>query len=325
KRTRCCRSSVSVADVARAEAAAPRAHAASRARTRRRAILVGYLYLARALVLTGVLVYGAVVATGALSFYDWNLVSPTWQAAGWRNYAELFASRAFRLSLVNTGKAAAALVLATVVAPLLAAVLLVRLRGHWQQTYRLVLFTPAMISMAIACAIWLWMFHAVDGVANTVLRFAGITGPAWLSSGDWALWSIVVVTAWKTFGFNLVLYVAGLIAIPREMYEAARVDGASEWRIFQRITLPLLGPTTLFVLLTTFILGPQNLFIPTQILTQGGPTEASNNLAYLVYQLGFEYFRVGYASAAATVVFLIFLVLTAVQFLLGERRTHYGG
>ena len=316
---------MSVADVARVDAAAPRAHAAARARRRRRATLLGYLYLAPALVLTAVFVYWPVIATATLSFYDWNLVSPTWQPVGWRNYAELLASRAFRLSLVNTGKAAAALVVATVIAPLLAAVLLVRLHGRWQQTYRVVLFAPTMISMAIACAIWLWIFHPLHGVANTLLRFAGVTGPAWLSSGDWALWSIVIVTAWKTFGFNLVLYVAGLIAIPREMYEAARVDGASEWRIFRRITLPLLGPTTLFVLLTTFILGPQNLFIPTQILTQGGPNEASNNLAYLVYQLGFEYFRVGYASAAATVVFLIFLSLTAAQFMLGERRTHYGG
>jgi len=135
----------------------------------------------------------------------------------------------------------------------------------------------------------------------------------------------VIVTVWKTFGFNLVIYFAGLLSIPAEVYEAARVDGAAERQIFWRISVPLLGPTTLFVLLTTAILVPQNLFIPTQILTQGGPNDASNNLGYVVYQLGFEYFRVGYASAAATLIFLIFLVLAAVQLVLGERRIHYGG
>jgi sn-glycerol 3-phosphate transport system permease protein len=178
--------------------------------------------------------------------------------------------------------------------------------------------------MAIACAVWLWMFHPLYGVINSLLRLVGIQGPAWLSSGDSAIWAIVIVTVWKTFGFNFVLYVAGLLAIPPEMYEAARVDGASERQLFRHITLPLLAPTTLFVLLTTFILSPQNLFVPTQILTQGGPNEASNNLGYLVYQLGFEYFRVGYASAAATLIFLLFLGLTALQFYLAESRIHYG-
>ncbi|HET7342281.1 MAG TPA: sugar ABC transporter permease [Methylomirabilota bacterium] len=293
--------------------------------TSRRGALRGYLYLAPAAALTAVFVYWPLAASTALSFYDWNLVSPTWTAVGWQNYADLFASRAFWLSLLNTGKATLGLTALTVVAPLLLAAAVRRVGPRWQLTYRVVLFSPTVISMAIACAIWLWMFHPLYGVINTLLRVAGITGPAWLTSTDAAIWAIVLVTVWKTFGFNFVLFIAGLLGIPAEMYEAARVDGASEGQIFWRITLPLLAPTTLFVLLTTFILTPQNLFIPTQILTQGGPNDASNNLGYLVYQLGFEYFRVGYASAAATLVFLVLLVLTAVQFVIGERRIHYGG
>jgi len=212
----------------------------------------------------------------------------------------------------------------TVVVPLLLAVAVLRVSDRWRDIYRVLLFSPTVISMAIACAVWLWMFHPLYGVINSLLRLVGIHGPAWLSSGDWAIWAIIIVTVWKTFGFNFVLYVAGLLAIPAEMYEAARVDGASERQLFRHITIPLLAPTTLFVLLTTFILSPQNLFVPTQILTQGGPNEASNNLGYLVYQLGFEYFRVGYASAAATLIFLLFLGLTALQFYFAESRIHYG-
>jgi sn-glycerol 3-phosphate transport system permease protein len=289
-----------------------------------RATAVGSLYLAPAGALTLLFVYWPLVASTVLSFYDWNLVSPSWAAVGWQNYQELIHNRAFWLALVNTGKAAAALTVLTVAAPLLLAVAVLRVTGYWRDVYRVVLFSPTVISMAIACAVWLWMFHPLHGVLNTLLRFAGVEGPRWLSSSASAIWAIILVTVWKTFGFNFVLYIAGLLAIPAEMYEAARVDGASERQLFRHITIPLLAPTTLFVFMTTFILGPQNLFVPTQILTQGGPNEASNNLGYLVYQLGFEYFRVGYASAAATLVFLVFLGLTAVQFYVAERRIHYG-
>jgi sn-glycerol 3-phosphate transport system permease protein len=296
-----------------------------RLRRRWRANAVAYLYLAPAAALTAVFVYWPLVASAALSFYDWNLVSPDRVAVGWQNYRDLVQSRAFRLSLVNTGQAAVALTVLTVLAPLILAVLVLQVTPRWRNVYRVVLFSPTVISMAIACAIWLWMFHPLYGVLNAALGLAGLPAPAWLSSSDWAIWSIVLVTVWKTFGFNFVIYTAGLLAIPAELYQAARVDGASDAQLFRHITLPLLAPTTLFVLLTTFVLGPQNLFIPTQILTQGGPNEASNNVGYLVYQLGFEYFRVGYASAAATLIFLVFLVLTAIQFLLAERRIHYGG
>ena len=294
------------------------------ARRRWRPIAVGYLYLAPAAALTLVFVYWPLVASTMLSFYDWNLVSPTWAAVGWQNYLELIHNRAFWLALVNTGKAAAALSVLTVLVPLFLAVAVLRVPGRWRNVYRVVLFSPTVISMAIACAVWLWMFHPLYGVLNTLLRFAGVQGPNWLSSSSSAIWAIILVTVWKTFGFNFVLYIAGLLAIPGEMYEAGRVDGASERQLFRHITIPLLAPTTLFVFLTTFILSQQNLFVPTQILTQGGPYEASNNLGYLVYQLGFEYFRVGYASAAATLIFLLFLGLTAAQFYFAEGRIHYG-
>ncbi|MBI4198993.1 MAG: sugar ABC transporter permease [Chloroflexi bacterium] len=297
----------------------------ARARRRRRVLITGYLYLLPAAILTGIFVYWPLVASGILSFYEWNLVSPAWVSVGWQNYLELFWSRAFWLAVINTGKAAGALTLFTVLIPLVLAVLVLRASPRLQTICRVVLFSPAVISMAIACAIWLWMYHPLYGVLNSTLRLVGIEGPRWLSSGDWAIWGIINVTVWKTLGFNFVVFLAGLLAIPREMQEAARVDGASEWRVFRHVTWPILAPTTLFVFLTTFILAPQNLFVPTQILTHGGPNEASNNLGYLVYQLGFEYFRAGYASAAAMVIFLIFLGLTFLQFTLAERRVHYGG
>ncbi len=301
-----------------------RAHVA-RARWRRSAVLTGTLYLMPAALLTGVFIYWPLAASLVLSFHEWNLVSPTWTPVGWQNYFELFASRPFWLAVVNTGKAAAALTLLAVLIPMALAAMVLRVSPQIRNLYRVVLFSPSVISMAIACAVWLWIYHPLYGVLNTVLRLVGIEGPRWLSSGDWAIWGIINVTVWKSLGYNFVLFIAGLLMIPSEMQEAARVDGATEWQVFRHVTFPLLAPTTLFVFLTTFILAPQNLFVPTQILTHGGPNEASNNLGYLVYQLGFEYFRAGYASAAAMVTFLLFLGLTALQFYVAERRIHYEG
>ncbi|HYB44428.1 MAG TPA: sugar ABC transporter permease, partial [Candidatus Methylomirabilis sp.] len=206
-----------------------------------RAALIGHLYLAPAAVLTALFVYWPLVASAALSFYDWNLVSPNWTAVGWQNYRELVHNRAFWLALVNTGKAAAALTVFTVLAPLLLAVAVLRVGPRGRAIYRVVLFSPTVISMAIACAVWLWMFHPLYGVINTLLRFAGIEGPAWLSSGASAIWAIILVTVWKTFGFNFVLFIAGLLAIPAGMYEAGRVDGATEGQLFWHITIPLLA------------------------------------------------------------------------------------
>ncbi|MGH2362818.1 MAG: carbohydrate ABC transporter permease, partial [bacterium] len=139
----------------------------------------------------------------------------------------------------------------------------------------------------------------------------------------WALWAIVALTAWKNFGYNLVIFMAGLSVIPPEYHDAAAVDGASPWQVFRHITWPLLSSTTLFVVLTTFLTVVQFTFTPVQILTDGGPDRSSTNLVYLIYQYGFQFFQTGIASAMAVLMFVALLAATWTQFRLLERFVHY--
>lgn len=282
-----------------------------------------YLYLLPATLALAVFVYWPLLRSLHLSFFDWNFVSPTRRFVGLRNYAELAQSRVFWLSVVNTVKAAVALVASTVVAPLALALLVLRVRGAARTVYRAVIFSPAAVSMAVAAVVWLWIYNPLNGVLAQGLRVFGGQGFAWLTDPRLAIWAIIIVTSWKTFGYNFVIFIAGLLAIPQELQESARIDGATEWQGFRHVVWPLLGPTTLFVFLTTCILAPQYLFIPTQIMTEGGPNEHSNNLGFIAWQQGFELFRVGFASAVAIVLFLALLAFAIVQFRLLETRVHY--
>ncbi len=282
-----------------------------------------YLYLVPAALALAAFVYWPLVQTVELSFYEWNLVSPTKRFIGVANYRELMTSQNFWISTVNTALAILAMCLATIAAPLAVAVAALRVAGLIRVMYRAVIFSPTVVSMAIASLIWLWIFNPLQGLIAHLVRLVGGQGFAWLTDPQLAIWAIILVTAWKTFGYNFVIFMAGLLSVPRELVEAARIDGAGEWHTFRHITWPLLTPTTLFVVLTTLMLAPQYLFIPTQILTQGGPNQASNNLGYIIWEQGFEVFRVGNASAIAVAIFVGFLAFSVMHFRLLERGVHY--
>lgn len=281
------------------------------------------LYLAPAALTLGVFVYWPLVRTVVLSLYDWNLVSPARHFVGVANYTSLVSNPIVWISVINTAKVLAALLIATVGLPLAVAWTVLRSRGVARTVYRAVIFAPAIVSLAIASVIWLWIYNPINGVLASALHLIGGQGFAWLTHPRLAIWAITIVVAWKTFGYNFVLFLAGLLAIPTDLVEAARLDGATEEALFRRVIWPLLAPTTIFILVTTLIQAPQIVVIPTQILTEGGPNERSNSLGFLVWQQGFELFRVGLASAIAVVVFLLFLALAVAQFRLLERGVHY--
>jgi sn-glycerol 3-phosphate transport system permease protein len=294
------------------------------ARERGRGPLSPYFYLLPAALALALFVYWPLLETVGLSFYDWNLVSPTKRFVGLANYRELVTSGNFWVSVLNTVLAILAMCIATIGAPLAVAVAALRVRGVLRLLYRAVIFSPTVVSMAIASLIWLWIFNPVQGLIAHLVRLVGGQPFAWLTDPQLAIWAVILVTAWKTFGYNFVIFVAGLLAVPKELVEAARIDGAGEWHTFRHVIWPLLTPTTLFVVLTTLMLAPQYLFIPTQILTQGGPNQASNNLGYIIWEQGFEVFRVGNASAIAVAVFVGFLAFSVMHFRLLEGGVHYG-
>lgn len=282
-----------------------------------------YLYVAPALLPLLVFVYWPLLRTVELSFYDWNLVRPTRDFVGLGKYREVLGSTDFWGALANTARYCLALVAADVALVLLVALGLLAVRGRPQQAYRAIIFLPTLISMAVAAVIWLWVLNPIHGVLNRLLALIGIAGPSWLSDPAWALWAVAAVAAWKYFGYNLLVMLAGLVGIPQDYLDAARIDGAGRWALFRHIVWPLLSPTTLYLFVTTVVLAAQIVFVPIHVLTQGGPNQSSANLVYLIYQYGLQFFNVGYASAVAVIVFVAFLACTAVQVRLLERVVHY--
>jgi multiple sugar transport system permease protein len=205
----------------------------------------------------------------------------------------------------------------------LAVALLIEGLARGRGFFRAVFFLPV-VSLTVAMAsAWQYLLHPTIGPVNALLRMLGVAGPEWLSSSDWVLVSLGAIGVWENAGFNMVLFLAGLSAIPRELREAATVDGAaSAWERFRLVTWPLLGPTTLFVVTITTIRSIR-VFDTVAVLTRGGPNKASEVLLYTMYTEGFTYLRLGY-SAAITLVFLaIVLALMLLQNRVLERRTHY--
>lgn len=282
-----------------------------------------YLYAVPALAFLILFTYWPMLRTFDLSLYRWNMVAPVKDYVGLQNFRAMLASADFWTAAWNTIKYLLAVLPLAVGFPLFIAVLLANVPGRLQGTLKVILFSPSIVSFAVGCMVWLWILNPIDGIANKVLATVGLPGRSWLSDPDWALWAIVLLMGWKSFGYNLVIFLAGLTAIPPEYHDAAAVDGATPWQGFRHITWHLLTPTTLFVVLSTLVATAQHTFTPIQILTNGGPNRSTTNLVYLIYEFGFQYFQTGIASAAAVLMFAAFLAFTWAQFRLLERFVHY--
>jgi multiple sugar transport system permease protein len=263
------------------------------------------------------------LAAIVLAFTDYELGATSLAWIGLGNFAELLSDRGFQKSLRNT-LVYTALVMPAAILGALALALLIESLTQGRALFRAVFFLPV-VSLPVAMATaWQYLLHPTIGPLNAMLREAGLAGPAWLTSSDTVLVSLAAIGIWEAIGFNLVLFLAGLTAIPRELRQAAEVDGvASAWERFRLVTWPLLGPTTLFVVTITMIRAVRT-FDSVAVLTQGGPNRASEVLLYTMYTEGFTFFRLGY-SAAITLVFLaIVLALMLLQTRILDRRVHYG-
>jgi ABC-type sugar transport systems, permease components len=251
-----------------------------------------------------------VIASFALSFFDWKLLDKP-AFVGIANFAELLKDDLFWKSTVNTAVFVFVKVpLSILFALLLAIVLNRKLIGR--DLFRTIAFLPVICSSVSIALIWQPLFDQTSGLLNVIVCFFGGKPVPWLSSTKWAMPSVIGVAIWKEVGYAMVIFLAGLQGIPRTYYEAARVDGSNVFQEFWHITVPLISPTTFFVLVTS-IIGAFQVFDLTTVLTQGGPGNATNTLVMYIYQSGFKNFRMGYASALAMMLFLIVLALTLIQ------------
>lgn len=270
-----------------------------------------------------VLLLGPAAAVVALSFTDWTLGAPTIGWVGLDNFREMFGDSAFWTSLRNTAIYVAFTMPLSVFLGLGAA-LLIEAGPRLRNFYRTVYFLPVTATLLpMAFVFQFAYFHPTAGVINQALSALGLPTTDWLRNPATAIYALGTIGVWQAIGFNMVLFLAGLKAIPKHLYEAAAMDGAdSAWEQFRRVTWPMLAPATLFVVTVTAIKSFQ-VFDTVAALTQGGPNKATSVLLYQMYQEGFSFLRSAYA-AALTCVFLVFvLILTLLQVSLLGRRTHY--
>ena len=257
-----------------------------------------------------------------LSFTNFELGYTDFQFVGLENYIELFKDRTFRISLQNTA------IYTLIVTPVsvflgLGAALLIESETRGKAFFRTVYFLPVASLLVAMATVWQYLLHPTMGPVNAMLGLLGIDGPNWLGSSSTVLPSLAMIGIWQSVGFNMVLFLAGLTAIPRELYAAAEMDGAkSAWERFRLVTWPLLGPTTLFVL-TISVINSVKVFESVKTLTQGGPNKASEVLLHTIYQEGFVFLRVGYASAMTVIFLMVLIVMMLLQYRVLDRRVHY--
>ena len=284
--------------------------------------IAAYLFLTPFLIFFLIFVVRAVIASVGYSFLDWRLLRPTTPYIGLENYAELFNDPIWWDSVKNTIYFTVMTVIGSTIVALIAALAVIRpIKG--QQVFRVILYIPQLMSVGAVGLIWVWLLSTQFGVINYFLSFLGIHPINWLGDPNLVLPALSLTTIWWTFGFPMLIFIAGLQGIPDHLYEAARIDGGNGWQIFRYITLPLLRPTLLFVTVTG-VIGHFQVFGQPYIITGGGgPGRASWTVIIYLYNQAWIAFRMGYGSAVAVAIALIMGAITTVQFLLIGRRVEY--
>ena len=257
-----------------------------------------------------------------LSLFDWNLIS-SGRFIGLANFGRLVADQRLRAVYGSTAFMAVAILAVNVVIGLVIAVLLeTRMPRVLRAAFRLSYLFPFVVSASAVALIWRFLLNKDLGAVNYWLGLVDISRIDWLGSSAWTPVSVILVNSWKTIGFSILVYIAGLRGIPNEYREAAIVDGAGPWARFRFVTLPLLSPTVLFLVVINTINAFQ-LFAEPRVLTQGGPGDASRSIVEYMYDAAFQGFQLGYASAVAVTLMVVLVALTALQFAASRRWTFY--
>ena len=288
-------------------------------RRARRDAWLGYALVGPSLALFGLVYLYPVAYSAYVSVFQWDLMTPK-RYVGLANYRELW-SPEFGEVLVNTACYSGGVVLLALALGLGLALLLNH-RGAWSVALQACIFSSYIVSWVAVSLLWIWMLDPQYGLVTYGLRLVGLPAVNWLGSPAVALWTLVLVTVWKTLGYPMIIYLAGLQAIPGDFYEAAALDGATGWNRFRFITWPLLSPTTLFLVVTLTIASFQGFDI-VKIMTGGGPITSTMIYVYYIYEQAFQYFRLGKASAAVVIFFGLILLLTLAQWLAFRKRVQY--
>ena len=282
------------------------------------------LFLSPTLIIFSAFILFPVIFSFYLSFQKWNMFSGQTTFVGLDNYIRMFQSAEFWSVLKNTAYYTFGTIPLNMGFSLLVAYILHK-KIFGKKLLRTLFFAPVIISPVAAAVIWRWLYDPNFGLVNYFIGLFGFDPVNWLNDPTAAMFALIVMGVWKTFGINMVLFAAGLQAIPENYYEAAEIDGAGQWAKFKNITIPLLAPTTFFIMVMSMISSFQ-VFDIVYVLTSGGPLGATKVMVFYVYEHAFKYFEMGYASAAAYVLFAILFALTLLQVKYMKNKVYvYGG
>lgn len=256
-----------------------------------------------------------------ISFTDWDYMSPTYNFVFLDNFIKLFKDSRFYEALGTTVWFSVGTLFPTIAGGLLLALLL-RKAFRGSGFFKFILFSPWITPTVAVSIVWTWIFNPDSGLANAVLKFFHLPALQWINSSQTALLSVIIVTVWKSLGYAMIFYLSALEKVPSELYEANGLDGANAWQRFRDVTLPCISPTTFFLLIVTMVNSLQA-YDQIQILTQGGPSGSTRTLLYMYYQLGFEEYDMGQATAVAIVLIAITVLLSVVQFIISKKWVHY--
>jgi multiple sugar transport system permease protein len=285
--------------------------------------LAAWVFAGPALAVIAVFFALPVLAAFALSLTDFDLYAladmRNLRFVAFDNYLELLRTPMFWKALGNTAYFVAVGVPLSIALSLGAALLLNAPAARFRALFRTALFAPVVTTLVAVAVIWRYLFHTDYGLVNWALGLLGVSPVDWLGDPRWAMPAIILFAAWKNFGYNMLILLAGLQAIPQDLYEAARIDGAGRWRQFRHITLPLLGPMLLVVGIIT-VSGYFQLFAEPYVMTRGDPLQSTVSVLYFMFEEGFKWWNLGRASAVAFLLFAIIAAATALMLRFGRRK-----
>ena len=282
-----------------------------------------FLFLLPSVFFFAVFSYWPLLQNLYLSFFSWNMVSPNMKFVGLDNYVSVLGSEELIKILVNTVVFVSIMLVLNFVLPYLFSFVLGHLIERGKGFYRSALFMPATLSLAVASILFLWIYNPLAGPLSIVLSWFDVESPRWFKENWLVIFAICTIIGWKVFGYNLIVMLAAILAVPKEMIEAAKLENASNWQIFKQIIVPMTSSTAIYVFTITVVFGLQYVLVPVNMLTQGGPDQGSSNLVYIIYQYAFVFFQTGKSAAFAiiTMVYYIAFLLFRNKYL--EKKVYY--
>jgi multiple sugar transport system permease protein len=271
----------------------------------------GYIFIFPGMVFFIIFVLVPLFNALKYSLYDYNIINYKW--VGLKNFRMLITDNVFNKSLANTFIFVIGIVPTTIIISLFLSVNIIKLNGKLQSFFRGAFYLPVVTSSVAMSIVWKWIYNPVNGLMNYFLSIIGVEPVNWLGDSSTVLFSLVLVVLSWSVGTPVILYCASLGSIPKTYYEAADIDGANKWQLFKNITLPLLRPTTLYIIVTSTI-GTFQTFVVVQLMSGGGPHYASSTILFLLYKTAFEFNNYGLASAMGIILFFIICIISIIQF-----------